>query len=131
MRLLLDTHIVLWLARSPERLNSAERSLLENKRSRRLISSATIWELRIKWTSRRSAAAQEGLMDPLAAIAFAEGNGFELAALTPADCATSLDVPLDHRDPFDEMLLIHAARLGARLLTRDRLLAHHPLALAR
>lgn len=130
MRLLLDTHIVLWLARSPDKLNAAEQALLADVRLERLVSSATIWELRIKWNGRKSNASREGLMDPLAAIAFAEQQDLKLAVLTPIDCATSLDVPLGHRDPFDEMLLIHAMRLDAKLLTRDRLLAGHPLTLS-
>ena len=38
-----------------------------------------------------------------------------------------VDPPLPHKDPFDEMLLVHAHRLGARLMTRDRKLLGHPL----
>jgi PIN domain nuclease of toxin-antitoxin system len=37
---------------------------------------------------------------------------------------------MPHKDPFDEMLLIHAQQLGARFLTRDRLLVDHPLAIS-
>jgi PIN domain nuclease of toxin-antitoxin system len=127
VRLLLDTHILVWLAKRPEKLTAADCALLARPEAQFLVSSASIWELRIKWIGRRAAARDE-LLEPFEAIAFAEQQGFELAALAPADTATSLAVPLGHRDPFDEMLLIHADRLGGRLLTRDRLLAGHPLA---
>ncbi len=50
-------------------------------------------------------------------------------ALTPDQAAASLKHPTPHRDPFDEILLIQAQELGVRLLTRDRLLIGHPLAL--
>lgn len=129
MRLLLDTHVLIWLALSPQRLTAAEQALLAAASESALVSSVTIWELRLKW-DRRGPSAREELLEPTMALGFAEQHGFELAALTPGDCATSLGQPLAHRDPFDEMLLIHAQRLGARLLTRDRQLAGHPLALA-
>ena len=127
MRLLLDTHILVWLAKRPEKLTIAERASLARPGAQFFVSSASIWELRIKWASRRPTGRHE-LLEPFEAIAFAERQGFELAALAPADAATSLAMPLEHRDPFDEMLLIHADRLGAKLFTRDRLLVSHPLA---
>ena len=128
MRLLLDTHVLIWLARAPDRPNTAESALLARRGTRVLISAVSIWELRLKW-DRSGEARRSELLDPQAALQFAEQAGFELKALTPADCATPLDLPLAHRDPFDEQLLIHAQSLGARFLTRDRLLIGHPLAL--
>jgi PIN domain nuclease of toxin-antitoxin system len=126
VRLLLDTHFLVWLARSPEKLGVAEHDLLARQSRPPIISSVSFWELRLKW-NRSGAKVREALLEPLEAIRFAEMHGFELAELAPLDCATSLKVPLAHRDPFDEQLLIHAQRLGAKLLTRDRLLAGHPL----
>lgn len=126
MRILLDTHFVIWLARSPEKLRAAERELLAQPGPPPIVSSVTFWELRLKW-SRATAKARQPLLEPAEAIQFAERHGFALAELTALDCATSLDVQLAHRDPFDEQLLIHAQRLGAKLLTRDGLLVDHPL----
>lgn len=127
MRLLLDTHILVWLAKRPERLTASDRAVLDQRETQFLFSSASVWELRIKWMGRRDAGRDE-LLEPFEAIAFAEQAGVEVAALTAIDTATSLATPLTHRDPFDEMLLIHADRLGAKLFTRDRLLVSHPLA---
>lgn len=128
MRLLLDTHVLIWLSHAPDELSNAARGLLDRSSTRVFVSAATLWELRIKW-SRSAARVREELLDPLIAISFAAQQGFELAALGPEDCVTSLDPPLGHRDPFDEQLLIHAQRLGAKLLTRDRKLIGHPNAL--
>jgi PIN domain nuclease of toxin-antitoxin system len=127
VRLLLDTHFVIWLARSPEKIRAAEREQLAQPGPPPVVSSVTFWELRLKW-NRSSPEVRRTLLEPVAAIQFAERHGFALAELTSLDCATSLETPLTHRDPFDEQLLIHAQRLGAKLLTRDRLLTDHPLA---
>lgn len=127
MKLLIDTHILIWLARTPDRLNAAESALLAARGARVLVSAVSIWELRLKW-DRSGDARRSELLDPQAALEFAERAGFELKVLTPADCAIRLNVPIGHRNPFDEQLLIHAQLLGAHFLTRDRLLTGHPLA---
>ena len=127
MRLLIDTHVLIWLARSPDELSGPATDLLVRSSTRAFVSSVSFWELRIKW-NRTKPTARDELLDPLSAIAFAQQQGLELATLTPEDCVTSLDVRTRHRDPFDEMLLIHAQRLGAKLLTRDRQLLGHPFA---
>lgn len=127
MRLLLDTHIFQWLALSPEFLLPAEQGLLMRDDVQRFVSSVTIWELRIKWNGFHPSGDRKGQFDPAIAIEFARGDGIELAALAPEDCAAVLETSVPHRDPFDEMLLVHAQQLGARLLTRDRLLSRHPL----
>jgi PIN domain nuclease of toxin-antitoxin system len=129
VKLLIDTHVLIWLARAPDRLTVAEAALFEESETRVLVSAVSIWELRLKW-GPSGAARRSELLDPAAALAFVEKAGFELKPLTPTDCATSLVAPIAHRDPFDEQLLIHAQVLGARLLTRDRLLTGHPLALS-
>ncbi len=50
--------------------------------------------------------------------------------MTMRHAATILSVPLMNRDPFDEMLLVQEEEEGLRLLTRDRALLDHPLAVA-
>ena len=48
--------------------------------------------------------------------------------MTMRHAASALEVPLDHKDPFDELLLVQAQEEGLRLLTVDRRLVGHPLA---
>lgn len=128
MKLLLDTHIFLWLATSPNLLTASERALLTTRGIELVVSSVTIWELRIKWQSFHPSGDRKGEFDPAKVIEYAHRDGIELASLTAEDCAAVLASPVRHGDPFDEMLLVHAQRLGAKLLTRDRRLADHPLA---
>lgn len=127
MRLLLDTHIVIWLVSQPTRLTPAERAALAAPAADLLISAVSVWEVRAKWmAARRSKRVWE--VGPSSLLAFAASNGITLAPLSPEACAAELVPALVHRDPFDEMLLVHASTLDARLLTRDSKLSGHPLA---
>ncbi|WP_375398236.1 type II toxin-antitoxin system VapC family toxin [uncultured Sphingomonas sp.] len=125
MRLLLDTHFLLWLAIDPGEIKARERALID--RATLVISPVSLWELRLKWQKLDRLGQRKGTLHPQIAREYIGRRGLELALLTGDDCAESLAVPLAHNDPFDEMLLIHAQRLGAKLLTRDRLLLGHPL----
>lgn len=126
MRVLLDTHFLKWVATDPTKITRREQALMS--RSDLVVSAMSILELRIKWQKFRGGRRRRtDLLDPMVALAHIASNGIELAPMTGEDCAASLDVPVPHRDPFDETLLIHAQRLGAKLLTRDGDLQGHPL----
>jgi PIN domain nuclease of toxin-antitoxin system len=72
---------------------------------------------------------RKAVIAPERLLAFVEEVGWPLLPLAAAHAATALAVPLAHRDPFDELLLVQAQVEGLRLLTRDTLLKDHPLAL--
>ena len=127
MRLLLDTHIVHWMVSDPSQIKRREHELIANGDVH--VSAVSIWELRLKWQKLDRHGRRKGTLDPDHAMAYVVRNPISLVPLTGEDCAAFLAQPLVHNDPFDEMLLIHAQQLGAKLLTRDRLLAGHPLAL--
>ena len=129
MRLLLDTHFLIWAAVDQEEFTASERRLLIDPATEIFVSMLSIWEVRIKWNQRDRSGHRKGRLSPDAALRVAKDSGFLVDTLTVDDPVIALDPPLAHKDPFDEMLLIHAQRLGARLLTRDRLLVGHPLAL--
>ncbi len=61
-------------------------------------------------------------------LKFCHDVGIKVLALEPDDVLIALDPPSPNFDPFDEMLLVHAQRLNARLLTRDDPLDTHPFA---
>lgn len=127
MKLLLDTHFLLWMMQDRGRLSSAELELLGRGDVTLLVSPIVIWEIRLKWNILDRDGNPKGLISPEAALNYVAQNGIEMAPLTGEQCAATLDPPIPHKDPFDEMLLVHAGQLGARLLTRDRLLVGHPL----
>lgn len=128
MRLLIDTHFVSWLALRPNKIDRRELAIM--KRSELLVSVVSIQELRIKWVKfERIRHRRDDLLDPIEALQYIAEKALQLMPLTGEVCATALDAPLSHTDPFDEQLLIHAQYLGVKLLTRDTKLIGHPLAL--
>lgn len=125
---MLDTHLLAWLASDRKRLKAAERAAIEAYSDDLVASVISIWELRLKWRSNPSRAATDGLIRPDEALLFASRRGIFVAPLTGDQVAAAIDPPVVHRDPFDEMLLVHAGQLDAKLLTRDKYLRVHPLA---
>ena len=94
-----------------------------------VLSAVAVWELRLKWHSFHISGRRKGLVNPAAVVAFAAEMGWELLPLTARHAAAELAHPLEHKDPFDELLLVQAQEEGMRLLTRDSKLAGHPFAL--
>jgi PIN domain nuclease of toxin-antitoxin system len=130
VRLLLDTHFLIWLVNKPESIRQSEYAVMARREGPIIVSAITIWELRMKWKSLDRHGKPKGELSPESGLIFAERNNFTLAPLDAADCIVEIDPPISHKDPFDEMLLIHAQRLGAKLLTRDTQLVDHPLAIS-
>ncbi len=128
MRLLLDTHIVIWTVFDPTALSEAERGWMANSEMPLVLSAVAVWELRLKWHSLRISGGRKGPVDPAAVVAFAAAVDWEFLPLTAHHAAAALLHPLDHKDPFDELLLVQAQESGMRLLTRDAKLAGHPFA---
>jgi PIN domain nuclease of toxin-antitoxin system len=127
MRLLLDTHLLLWAAGSPERLPPAARELLDDPQNVPVFSSASLWEVAIKRGLGRSdfrvdaRVLRRGLLD----------NGYDELPIT-GEHAVALDsLPLIHRDPFDRILVAQSMVEGITLLTSDPLVARYPAPIQR
>ncbi len=129
MRLLLDTHFVVWLTVSPATINEKEWALLNDDNADCVASSLSLWELRLKWNSRHVSGARKGPGDPRDMLAALLVAGIEVLPLDPDQACQSLLVPIPHTDPFDEQLMIQAQQTGRQLLTRDARLIAHPLAI--
>lgn len=127
MRLLLDTHIAYWLAVERQALTGHELAVLTSIDNQLAVSAVAIWELRLKWHSFYRSGTRKGPGDPSHILGALRRLHIEILALDAETAATPLLVPLDHRDPFDELLLVQAQQIGARLLTRDQALLRHPL----
>jgi PIN domain nuclease of toxin-antitoxin system len=130
LRLLLDTHVVIWAALDPDTLTQSERRLMAEATTPLVVSAVAIWELRLKWHSFHISGLRKGPADPACVVAFAAAMHWELLPLTARHAAASLAHMLDHKDPFDELLLVQAQEEGMRLLTRDAKLVGHPCAVA-
>ena len=127
MRLLLDTHIVLWFATERERLSRAELDVILDPHNDISVSAVSIWEMRIKWNRRFRSGLRKGPFHPEGLLAALNDFGLTVLSMTAQQCAATLHVPMAHSDPFDELLLTVAQETGQRMMTRDSDLRSHPL----
>ena len=122
MKLLLDTHVLLWTAGQPERLSTAARRLVSDVRNELLFSAASLWEIAIKGTLGRDDFAvdarvlRRGLLD----------NGYSELPVTGPHALGTAALPLLHKDPFDRLLLAQAHVEGLTLVTSDKVVAQYP-----
>ncbi len=122
MRLLLDTHILLWAAAAPERLSMAARAMLDDDGNQLLFSSASLWEIAIKRGLDRA----DFRVDPLLLRRGLIDNGYEELPIT-GEHAVSIDrLPPLHKDPFDRILAAQALVEGLTLVTSDMRLRDYP-----
>ena len=121
MKLLLDTHLLLWAAGQPEKLSTTARGLLEDASNELLFSAASLWEVAIKATLGREDFRVEprllrrGLLD----------NGYVELSISSQHAVSIDSLPLLHKDPFDRLLLAQALCEGITLLTSDTRLAQY------
>jgi PIN domain nuclease of toxin-antitoxin system len=112
MRLLLDSHIVVWwLANSP-RLPAKARSAISDPANEALVSAASAWELVLK-VARGKLRLPPHFMDRL------RSDGFRELAVTPGHAIGVARLPPHHADPFDRMLISQALAEGLVLVTCD------------
>lgn len=127
MKLLLDTHLLLWLAAMPEKLPAAARKLAESRRNTLYFSAASIWEVAIKDALGRAdfradaSVLRRGLLE----------NGYEELAIDGAHAVMAGRLQPLHRDPFDRILVAQAAVEGLTLVTSDAQVAQYPGAIRR
>lgn len=114
MRLLLDTHLLLWALAAPSKLPAAARKQIESADV--FASAASIWEISIK------AALGKLDADPAEILAAIEPAGFEALPITGTHAAKVVELPPLHKDPFDRMLVAQALCEPLILLTNDEVL---------
>ena len=119
MRLLVDTHLLLWAAASSNRLSREARALIEDPANDVYYSAASIWEVAIKSALRR----KEFRVDVPALLATLPQMGFVELPVTGAHAARVTQLADIHRDPFDRLLVAQSIVEPLTLLTNDALLA--------
>lgn len=115
MRLLLDTHILLWSAGQPDKLSEEARSLLLDTSNVLYFSAASIWEIVIKNGLGRD----DFKVNPLRLRKQLVINGYEEVAISSDHALAVEALPPLHKDPFDRILIAQAITEGLLLLTAD------------
>jgi PIN domain nuclease of toxin-antitoxin system len=122
VKLLLDTHLLLWVAANDERLPRTASVLIDAPDNEPWFSAASVWEIVIKRGLGRS----DFRVDPrLLRRALLENGYSELQVASEHAIAVEVLPPI-HRDPFDRMLVAQATIEGITLLTSDRTVAQYP-----
>lgn len=119
MKLLVDTHALLWAIGSPEKLSHRARETLVSPDNQVAFSTVSLWEIAIKVSLGRLE------LDPGWRDAIESGRRHLRARwllLEPGHCGRVASLPWRHRDPFDRMLVAQAISEGMTLLSRDQVL---------
>ena len=122
MKLLLDTHLLLWAAGEPDRLSADARTLIEAPENELFFSATSLWEIAIKRGLGRddfkvdTRLLRRGLLD----------NGYSELPIGSEHAVAIEGLPSIHKDPFDRMLVAQSMVEGITLLTADAYVAQYP-----
>ncbi|RJQ46661.1 MAG: type II toxin-antitoxin system VapC family toxin [Gammaproteobacteria bacterium] len=119
MRVLLDTHVLLWWLKADKRLSKEAEAIIKDPSNAIFVSAASVWEIAIK------AALGQIEVDPAAVTEAIAPSGFTELPVTGKHAAEISKLPPHHRDPFDRMLVAQSLLEPMRLLTSDRTLAQY------
>lgn len=122
MKVLLDTHVLLWAASEPARIPKRARLLIEDPDNEILFSAANLWEIAIK----RSLGREDFRVDPRVLRRALLDNGYEELPITSEHVIHIDQLPPKHKDPFDRVLVAQATVEGITLLTNDQQVADYP-----
>jgi PIN domain nuclease of toxin-antitoxin system len=122
VRLLLDTHVLLWWLSDDRKLAKNAREIIAKPDNDVLVSSASVWEVAIKAALGRIEVELDDLEDAIAR------NGFRSLPIGFRHALTAGRLPPVHRDPFDRMLVAQAGVEELRVVSHDRVFERYGLA---
>lgn len=119
MNLLLDTHVALWAITDSPKLPPKARELIASPKTNVWISTASIWEIAIKYSLGRGDMPISGRD----ALRYFRESGYRQLPIEVEHAIAVEDLPAHHNDPFDRILIAQALVEPMRLMTRDALIA--------
>lgn len=120
MKVLLDTHTLLWCLADDPRLSGAARAVVEDPRHIILVSAISAWEIAIK----RALGRLDAPDDLERAV---EDAGFVAHRIGFSEMRHLEKLPSLHQDPFDRMLIAQALEEGVPIVTRDAQIRRYPV----
>lgn len=122
MRLLPDTHLLVWLADGSSALPGAAAELMQDPDNDVVFSVASLWEVAIKFSLGRP----EFDFDPRVLRRGLLDNGYSELEVTAQHTLATIPLPPIHKDPFDRLLVAQATVEGLTLLTADATILRYP-----
>jgi PIN domain nuclease of toxin-antitoxin system len=121
VKLLLDTHLLLWAAEDIERVPHHARALMIDPENSLLFSAASLWEIAIKQSLNRP----DFQVDPCLLRRGLLDNGYIELPIRSEHAVAVAALPMIHKDPFDRLLIAQAIVEGIGLLTNDAIVAKY------
>jgi PIN domain nuclease of toxin-antitoxin system len=124
LKILLDTHVLLWILSDPDRLSNETHHVLVASDNEIFVSLVSLWEIVVK---RRTGKLKVDLAAIIAHLAPA--SRIQPLALTPQHLLALDALPFHdkHRDPFDHLIIAQAITEGMLLITQDRHASLYPV----
>ena len=122
MRILLDTHAIVWWATGDQRLSRKARVAIANPETEVFISIASAWEIQIKASLRKLTLNES--VDALYRSLIIEQD-FRMIGIELEHIDHLSTLPPHHRDPFDRMLVAQAIRGDFTLVTKDSIVSSY------
>jgi PIN domain nuclease of toxin-antitoxin system len=127
MRLLLDTHLLIWSVSDLSRLSLSTRRLLEDEKNDLFFSVVSLWEIGVKRALKRA----DFNFDPHLIRGVLLMEGFAELQVSAEHVLAVEHLPPLHRDPFDRLLLCQTQVEGLTLLTKDERILKYPVSVRR
>jgi PIN domain nuclease of toxin-antitoxin system len=122
VRLLIDTHVLLWADERPDKIAPQLRSALVDPTNEVFVSAATVWEIAVKRAIGKLRF-DRPIVDAVTAV------GFEVLPVSGMHAEHAGGLPRHHNDPFDRLLIAQAVLEGMVLGTQDRLMRPYGVAM--
>lgn len=116
MKALLDTHTLIWWSENDQRLGASASAILADAGSELLVSAVSIYEMRLKANLGKLPSAERLLLN---LEGYLQDQGFQMLSLTFAHADLAGRLPLQHRDPFDRMLIAQALVENLALVSNE------------
>jgi PIN domain nuclease of toxin-antitoxin system len=126
MRLLVDTHVLLWYLEGDKKLSTTYRRLISDPENEKFVSVGSLWEIAIK-SSLNKLSLSNSLKD---IIEYIETRGIILLSISPRHTIEVSTLPFHHRDPFDRILIAQSRIEELPIITDDRMFADYEVELA-
>ncbi|GBR26937.1 type II toxin-antitoxin system VapC family toxin [Gluconobacter japonicus] len=121
MKVLLDTHALLWWLSDSEKLGPTAREIIADPAHDILVSIVSLWEIAIKIRIGKLDADINEITDAIPA------EGFTLLQITLEHLKVLMGLPMHHRDPFDHLLMAQALSEQASFLSGDSQMTHYSI----